>query len=191
MAYRKIEEYDEAITASIYKELQRKYSCLEDPEREGLLENTRTDGKAMQYPHEYSLDAKPCLNQQFHESVSEMVIVKTLKSMVYCEHHIRMLHIYQMVTSPPEQDSQGCWCVQPPHCRCRERLTHEILMAIKESLNPIGVAVGYWHRTFAWWWGNPNRIRLPLLLFGEFERMKPGVNSWNSSAPNFIKLRFQ
>lgn len=91
MAYKKTEEYDEAITASLMKSYKDSIALLgEDPEREGLLKTPERMAKAMQYITQgYSMDAKAILESaKFHEEVSEMVIVKDIELYSMCEHHM-------------------------------------------------------------------------------------------------------
>ena len=64
MAYKKTEEYDEAITASLMKSYKDSIALLgEDPEREGLLKTPERRAKAMKYITQgYSMDAKAILD---------------------------------------------------------------------------------------------------------------------------------
>ncbi len=64
MAYKKTEEYDEAITASLMKTYKDSIALLgEDPEREGLLKTPERVAKAMQFITQgYSMDAAAILN---------------------------------------------------------------------------------------------------------------------------------
>ena len=91
MAYKKIEQYDEAITSSLIKSYKESISLLgEDPEREGLQKTPERLAKAMQYLTQgYSLDANAILESaKFHEEVSEMIIVKDIELYSMCEHHM-------------------------------------------------------------------------------------------------------
>jgi len=83
MGYSKLEQYDDQTTL----ELQQHYkNCLgllgENAEREGLLKTPERVAKAMQFLMQgYKQDAHAILNSaKFHEDVSEMIIVKDLKS---------------------------------------------------------------------------------------------------------------
>jgi len=81
MAYKKIEQYDDAATIELgknYKEVIRLIG--EDPEREGLLKTPERIAKAMQYATQgYNQDAHAILNSsKFHEEISEMIIVKDI-----------------------------------------------------------------------------------------------------------------
>jgi GTP cyclohydrolase I len=150
MAYKKIEQYDEKTTAGLIKTYKESIALLgEDPEREGLQKTPERIAKAMQFMTQgYDLNANDILNSaKFHEDVSEMIIVKDIELYSMCEHH--MLPFYGK--AHVAYISNG-WItglskiarvvdVYSRRLQVQERLTHQILNSIKESLNPIGVAV--------------------------------------------------
>jgi GTP cyclohydrolase I len=150
MAYKKIEEYDENVTAGLIKTYKESIALLgEDPEREGLIKTPERMAKAMQFMTQgYDLNANEILNSaKFHEDVSEMIIVKDIELYSMCEHH--MLPFYGK--AHVAYISNG-WItglskiarvvdVYSRRLQVQERLTHQILTSIKESLNPVGVAV--------------------------------------------------
>jgi GTP cyclohydrolase I len=150
MAYKKIEQYDEKTTAGLMKTYKESIALLgEDPEREGLIKTPERMAKAMQFMTQgYDLNANEILNSaKFHEDVSEMIIVKDIELYSMCEHH--MLPFYGK--AHVAYISNG-WItglskiarvvdVYSRRLQVQERLTHQILTSIKESLNPIGVAV--------------------------------------------------
>ena len=91
MAYKKIEQYDEAVTDELKKNYTNCLSLLgEDPQREGLLKTPERVAKAMQFLTQgYYLDPKAILDSaKFHEEVSEMIIVKDIEIYSMCEHHM-------------------------------------------------------------------------------------------------------
>ena len=150
MAYKKTEQYDEATTSSLIKSYKESISLLgEDPEREGLQKTPERVAKAMQYMTQgYSLDAKAILESaKFHEDVSEMIIVKDIELYSMCEHHMLPFYGKAHVAYIPNGYITGLSKiarvvdVYSRRLQVQERLTHQILTAIKESLNPIGVAV--------------------------------------------------
>ena len=118
-----------------------------DPEREGLLKTPERVAKAMQYMTQgYQMDARAILESaKFHEEVSEMVIVKDIELYSMCEHHMLPFfgkaHIAYIPNGWITGLSKLARVVDVYSRRLQERLTTQILEAIKESLNPMGVAV--------------------------------------------------
>lgn len=150
MAYRKIETYDEDITAALVKNYKESISLLgEDAEREGLAKTPERIAKAMQFLTQgYTQDAKAILESaKFHEDVSEMVIVKDIELYSMCEHHMLPFYGKAHVAYIPNGYITGLSKiarvvdVYSRRMQVQERLTTQILTAIKETLNPLGVAV--------------------------------------------------
>jgi GTP cyclohydrolase I len=150
MAYRKIEQYDQDITEGLLKNYKDTLGLLgEDPEREGLQKTPERIAKAMQFLTQgYSQDANAILNSaKFHEEVSEMVIVKDIELYSMCEHHMLPFYGKAHVAYIPNGWITGLSKiarvvdVYSRRLQVQERLTHQILNSIKETLNPLGVAV--------------------------------------------------
>jgi len=150
MAYSKIEKYDEDTTSGLMKSYHEVLSSLgEDPNREGLLKTPERVAKAMQYLTQgYSLDPKAIINSaKFKEDVSEMVIVKDIELYSMCEHHMLPFFGKAHIAYIPNGWITGLSKlarvvdVYSRRLQVQERLTTQILEAIKESLNPVGVAV--------------------------------------------------
>ena len=150
MAYRKIETYDEDITTALVKNYKETISLLgEDAGREGLEKTPERIAKAMQFLTQgYTQDAKAILESaKFHEDVSEMVIVKDIELYSMCEHHMLPFYGKAHVAYIPNGYITGLSKiarvvdVYSRRMQVQERLTTEILTAIKETLNPLGVAV--------------------------------------------------
>lgn len=150
MAYSKEETFDSPATESLkahYKEVIRLIG--EDPEREGLLKTPERMAESMQYlTHGYQLDASKILNEaRFKEDVSEMIIVKDIELYSLCEHHllpfIGKAHIAYIPNGYITGLSKIARVVDcfARRLQVQERLTHQILQAIQEALNPQGVAV--------------------------------------------------
>ena len=150
MAYKKIEQYDDAATIELgknYKEVIRLIG--EDPEREGLLKTPERIAKAMQFATQgYNQDAHAILNSaKFHEEISEMIIVKDIELYSMCEHHMLPFFGKAHIAYIPNGWITGLSKlarvvdVFARRLQVQERLTTQILEAIKESLNPLGVAV--------------------------------------------------
>lgn len=150
MAYKKIEQYDEEITNELAAHYRGAISLLgEDHQREGLLKTPERVAKAMQYiTAGYNMDAKTILESaKFHESYSEMVIVKDIELYSMCEHHMLPFFGKAHIAYIPNGWITGLSKIaRVVDCFARrlqvqERMTHEILDAIQETLNPLGVAV--------------------------------------------------
>ncbi len=150
MAYKKFEEYDEKITDSLREKYQECLGLLgEDAGREGLLKTPERVAKAMQFLTQgYELDANAILNSaKFHEEVSEMILVKDIELYSLCEHHMLPFFGKAHVAYIPNGWITGLSKiarvvdVYSRRLQVQERLTTQILHAIKDTLNPLGVAV--------------------------------------------------
>lgn len=150
MAYKKIEQYDEITTSGLTDNYQSILQLLgEDPKREGLEKTPERVAKAMQFLTQgYGIDANAILNSaRFKEDVSEMIIVKDIELYSMCEHHMLPFYGKAHVAYIPNGYITGLSKIArvvdafSRRLQVQERLTHQILNAIKETLNPIGVAV--------------------------------------------------
>lgn len=150
MAYNKVEQYEGKITSGLIENYRECIGLLgEDPEREGLLKTPERVAKAMQYLTQgYQMDAKAILaSAKFHEEVSEMVLVKDIELYSMCEHHMLPFFGKAHIAYIPNGWITGLSKiarvvdVYARRMQVQERLTTQILDAIKESLNPLGVAV--------------------------------------------------
>ena len=150
MAYTKTEHYDEDITQQLADNYRNSIGLLgEDVNREGLLKTPERIAKAMQYiTGGYGMDAQEILNSaKFHESYSEMVIVKDIELYSMCEHHMLPFFGKAHIAYIPNGWITGLSKIaRVVDCYARrlqvqERMTHQILDAIQETLNPLGVAV--------------------------------------------------
>lgn len=121
----------------------------EDADREGLQKTPERIAKAMQYiTAGYNMDARAILNSaKFHESYNEMVIVKDIELYSLCEHHMLPFFGKAHIAYIPNGSITGLSkLARVVDCYARrlqvqERMTHQILDAIQETLNPQGVAV--------------------------------------------------
>ncbi len=150
MAYKKIDHYNEHTTTDLSGNYKSIIDLIgEDAQREGLLKTPERVAKAMQYITQgYEMDARSILNSaKFHESYSEMVIVKDIELYSLCEHHMLPFFGKAHVAYIPNGYITGLSKIaRVVDCFARrlqvqERLTHQILDAIQEALNPLGVAV--------------------------------------------------
>ena len=150
MAYHKTEEYDKDITEGLANNYKNIIELLgEDAKREGLIKTPERMAKAMQFMTQgYEQDAVSILNSaRFEESVSEMVIVKDIELYSMCEHHLVPFYGKAHIAYIPNGYITGLSKlarvvdVFSRRLQVQERMTTQILAAIKESLNPLGVAV--------------------------------------------------
>ncbi len=150
MAYKKIDQYEDKIMPGLVHHYRETLSLLgEDPEREGLVKTPERVAKAMQYMTQgYDMDARAILNSaKFKENVSEMILVKDIELYSLCEHHILPFFGKAHIAYIPNGYITGLSKlarvvdVYARRLQVQERLTTQILDAIKETLQPLGVAV--------------------------------------------------
>ena len=150
MAYTKTEQYDEDVTRQLVECYRKSIELTgDDPEREGLLKTPERAAKAMQFNTQgYNQDAVAILNSaRFKEDISEMVIVKDIELFSMCEHHLHPFYGKAHIAYIPNGHITGLSKlarvvdVYARRLQVQERLTTQILGAIKESLNPLGIAV--------------------------------------------------
>lgn len=150
MAYRKVEQYDENVTSGLMTNYKEALQLLgENPDREGLVKTPERMAKAMQYLTQgYELNAVEIIQSaKFKEDVSEMIIVKDIELYSMCEHHMLPFFGKAHIAYIPNGWITGLSKlarvvdVYSRRLQVQERLTSQILEAIKEALNPLGVAV--------------------------------------------------
>jgi GTP cyclohydrolase I len=192
MAYKKIEQYDEAVTEGLIKNYKNSLALLgEDADREGLLKTPERVAKAMQFLTQgYQQDANAILNSaKFHEEVSEMVIVKDIELYSMCEHHMLPFYGKAHVAYIPNGWITGLSKiarvvdVYSRRLQVQERLTHQILNSIKETLQPVGVAVVIEASHLCMMMRGvqkQNSVTTTSAFYGEFEK--------NSTRSEFMKL---
>lgn len=150
MAFHKKESFDIETTEELKNNYHNIIQLLgEDAQREGLLKTPERMAKAMQYmTHGYHQNAVTILDSaKFKEEVNEMVIVKDIELYSMCEHHLLPFFGKAHIAYIPNGYITGLSKlarvvdVYARRLQVQERLTTQILKAIKESLNPLGVAV--------------------------------------------------
>lgn len=150
MAYKKIEHYDEDVTNELIKNYRETIKLIgEDPDREGLIKTPKRIAKAMQYCTQgYGQDASAVLNSaKFHEDISEMIVVKNIELYSMCEHHMLPFFGKAHIAYIPNGWITGLSKIArvvdifSKRLQVQERLTTQILDAIKDALKPLGVAV--------------------------------------------------
>lgn len=124
-------------------------SLGENPHREGLLKTPERAAKAMHFLTQgYEMDGEAILRSaMFHEDYSEMVIVKNIELYSLCEHHMLPFFGKAHIAYIPKGFIVGLSKIPrvvdvfARRLQVQERLTHEILNCIQNTLKPHGVAV--------------------------------------------------
>ncbi|HTE24896.1 GTP cyclohydrolase I FolE [Flavitalea sp.] len=192
MGYRKVEEYDEQTTSGLESTYKKALSLLgENPDREGLAKTPERMAKAMQFMTQgYAMDAKAILDSaKFHEDVSEMIVVKDIELYSMCEHHMLPFFGKAHVAYIPNGYITGLSKlarvvdVYSRRLQVQERLTTQILGAIKDSLQPLGVAVVIEASHLCMMMRGvqkQNSVTTTSAFYGEFEK--------NETRSEFLKL---
>lgn len=150
MSYRKIEQYNEETIEQIAGNYTHILQAIgEDTQREGLQKTPLRIAKAMSSMTQgYTMDPVAIINSaKFKESYSEMVIVKDIELYSMCEHHMLPFFGKAHLAYIPNGYITGlsklarvvdCFAKR---LQVQERMTHQILDAVQEALQPLGVAV--------------------------------------------------
>jgi GTP cyclohydrolase I len=182
MAYKRTEQYDEQTTTQLIDNYKNILGLLgEDAEREGLLKTPERLAKAMQYMTQgYDANAIDIINSaKFHEPISEMIIVKDIELYSMCEHHmlpfIGKAHIAYIPNGWITGLSKIARVVDvfSRRLQVQERLTVQIMDAIRESLDPLGVAVVIEAKHLCMMMRGvqkQNSVTTTSAFFGEFEK---------------------
>lgn len=150
MLYKKTEEFNQQAIDNLKGCYHTVLESLgEDPQREGLLKTPERVAKAMLFNMQgYELDAVKILNSaKFNEDISEMIVVKDIELYSMCEHHMLPFFGKAHVAYIPNGYITGLSKIArvvdvfARRLQVQERLTTQILDAIKEALSPLGVAV--------------------------------------------------
>ncbi len=142
--------FDENLTLDIANMYKSIISAIgEDANREGLIKTPERASKAIQFLTKgYQEDPAEILKSaMFAEDYSEMVVVKDIELYSLCEHHLLTFfgkaHIAYITSGYIVGLSKIPRVVDAfaRRLQVQERLTHEILNCIQDTLNPQGVAV--------------------------------------------------
>ena len=183
MAYTKKDIYDLELIDRLKENYKATIELLgEDPLREGLLKTPERIAKAMLFNTQgYGQDAVAIINSaKFKEDISEMIVVKDIELYSMCEHHLLPFFGKAHIAYIP-----SCWItglskiarvvdVFSRRLQVQERLTTEILGALKEALNPIGVAVVIEAKHLCMMMRGvqkQNSVTTTSAFFGEFEKV--------------------
>lgn len=121
----------------------------EDPRREGLSKTPERAAKAMKFLTQgYDQDAETILRSaMFREDYSEMVLVKDIELYSLCEHHLLPFYGKAHVAYIPNGYIVGLSKIPrvidvfARRLQVQERLTHQVLHCIQDTLSPLGVAI--------------------------------------------------
>lgn len=135
----KLKEYYQEIISTIDDK-----SC-----REGLSKTPERAAKALEFfTQGYHLNAEEALKSAlFKENYSEMVVVKDIELYSLCEHHLLPFFGKTHIAYIPDGYIVGLSKLPrvvdifSRRLQVQERLTHEILNCIQDTLKPLGVAV--------------------------------------------------
>ncbi|HVU85663.1 MAG TPA: GTP cyclohydrolase I FolE [Puia sp.] len=192
MAYKRTEQYDDAVTSELMISYKNTLKLLgEDPAREGLNKTPERVARAMQYMTQgYGLDAHAILNSaKFHEEVSEMIIVKDIEIYSLCEHHILPFFGKAHIAYIPNGWITGLSKIArvvdvfARRLQVQERMTTQILHAIRDTLQPLGAAVVIEASHLCMMMrgvSKQNSVTTTSAFYGEFEK--------NETRSEFIKL---
>jgi GTP cyclohydrolase I len=150
MSYQKQEHFNSETLSTLsdsYKNILEQLG--EDVSREGLEKTPHRVAKANMFLTQgYNMDAVEIINSaKFKESYSEMVIVKDIELYSMCEHHMLPFFGKAHIAYIPNGYITGLSkLARVVDCFARrlqvqERMTHQILDAVNEALNPMGAAV--------------------------------------------------
>ncbi len=150
MSYQEPPKYNPEAT----KELEGNYRNIinllgEDSSREGLLKTPERVAKAMQFcTSGYDKDPKAILESaKFHEEYKDMIIVKDIELYSLCEHHMLPFFGKAHIAYIPNGWITGLSKIpRVVDCYARrlqvqERMTHEIVTVLQDTLDPLGAAV--------------------------------------------------
>jgi GTP cyclohydrolase I len=144
------EEKDEALNLSIAANYAQIISSIgEDVSREGLLKTPERASKAIQFLTKgYQEDPAAILQSAlFKEDYNEMVVVKDIEFYSLCEHHLLPFFGRAHIAYIPNGYIVGLSKMPrvvdafARRLQVQERMTHEILNCIHQTLQPLGVAV--------------------------------------------------
>ncbi len=176
-----------------YQEILSKLG--ENPEREGLAKTPQRAAKAMQFLTQgYEMNPEEILRSaMFREDYSEMVLVKDIELYSLCEHHILPFFGKAHVAYIPNGYIVGLSKIPrvidvfARRLQVQERLTHEILHCIQDTLQPLGAAVVIEARHMCMMMRGvqkQNSVTTTSAFTGEFQRVETRNEFLNLVAAN-------
>ncbi|NEV94229.1 GTP cyclohydrolase I FolE [Psychroflexus sp. YR1-1] len=150
MSYKTYEEYAQPFV----DEIKTSYLSIlenigEDPSRNGILKTPERAAKAMQFLTQgYEMDPqKILLGAMFDEDYDDMVLIKDIELYSLCEHHMLPFFGKVHIAYIPNGKIVGLSKIPrvvdvfARRLQVQERLTHDILECINDTLQPKGVAI--------------------------------------------------
>lgn len=150
MGYKYLEEFSEEATHQMKEDFASILDSIgEDKQREGVLKTPERAAKAMQFMTQgYTMNAEKVIKKaMFKEDYDDMVVVKDIELYSLCEHHMLPFYGKAHVAYIPNGHIVGLSKIPrvvdvfARRLQVQERLTHDILEAINNTLKPKGVAV--------------------------------------------------
>ncbi len=150
MPYKNFEEYNIKVTDDVREHFESIITDLgEDVKREGIQKTPERAAKAMMFLTQgYHQDPEEILKSaMFKEDYDDMVIVKDIELYSLCEHHMLPFFGKAHIAYIPNGQIVGLSKlprivdVFSRRMQVQERLTHDILECINNTLKPKGVAV--------------------------------------------------
>lgn len=149
-SYKSFEEYDDELTSQIQQHYRSIIEGIgEDAEREGILKTPERAAKAIQFlTSGYTQDPADVLKSAiFNEDYHDMIVVKDIELYSLCEHHILPFFGKAHIAYIPDGRIVGLSKLPrvvdifARRLQVQERLTHDILECLNNTLKPKGVAV--------------------------------------------------
>ncbi|RFN58338.1 GTP cyclohydrolase I FolE [Marixanthomonas ophiurae] len=149
-SYKYFEEYNESVTDDLKTNFSDILSSLgEDVNREGIVKTPERAAKAMQFLTSGNCQdpAEILKSAMFAEDYHDMVIIKDIELYSLCEHHMLPFFGKAHIAYIPNGHIVGLSKIPrivdvfARRLQVQERLTHDILECINDTLKPQGVAV--------------------------------------------------
>tara|TARA_R100001369_G_C3310653_1_gene167263 strand:+ start:598 stop:1197 length:600 start_codon:yes stop_codon:yes gene_type:complete len=149
-SYNFFEEYNESITDDLKSNFSEILTRLgEDVDREGIVKTPERAAKAMQFLTSGNCQdpAEILKSAMFAEDYHDMVIIKDIELYSLCEHHMLPFFGKAHIAYIPDGHIVGLSKIPrvvdvfARRLQVQERLTHDILECINDTLKPQGVAV--------------------------------------------------
>ena len=149
-SYKFFEEYNESVTDDLKSNFSEILTRLgEDVDREGIVKTPERVAKAMQFLTSGNCQdpAEILKSAMFAEDYHDMVIIKDIELYSLCEHHMLPFFGKAHIAYIPDGHIVGLSKIPrvvdvfARRLQVQERLTHDILECINNTLKPQGVAV--------------------------------------------------